>query len=310
MMNTLTPDNFASAFGTPKEALPKDAQDLIATTDFTYQPLSQEERDQVILEILKKLDSNQFTRVGQHREKIWSEVWEEYLQKFINSTDYSLEVLNPHFMNPSAIVRLNGDYVKTSHRQFELNFFKVFRLWVFQKYLANYSTIYEFGCGSAFNLVSLAKLYPDKQLIGLDWAASSAQLVSAIAKVYGFNMTGGRFDFFCVDHNLRIAPNSAFMTMCALEQIGNRHKDFLEFVLEKRPKLCIQMEPLCELYNENNLVDYLALKYHKQRGYLDGYLTHLRRLESDQRILIQQVKRMSFGSLYSEGYSLVVWQPI
>jgi hypothetical protein len=69
------------------------------------------------------------------------------------------------------------------------------------------------------------------------------------------------------------------------------------------------MEPLLDLYDQDNLVDYLAVRFHTFRGYLSGFLPRLRQLEAEKRIEILKVQRMNFGSLYHEGYSFVVWRP-
>ena len=71
------------------------------------------------------------------------------------------------------------------------------------------------------------------------------------------------------------------MTYAALEQIGNNHEAFIQFLMRKSPLLCVNVECLCELYDDNALVDYLAIKYHKKRNYLDGYLTRLQQLQAD-----------------------------
>jgi hypothetical protein len=99
------------------------------------------------------------------------------------------------------------------------------------------------------------------------------------------------------------------LTMCALEQIGDKHEEFLQFLLRQSPALCINMEPICELYDEDNLLDHLAIRYHKQRGYLEGYLSRLRQLESQGRLTILKAQRVFFGNVYHEGYSFVVWKP-
>ena len=69
------------------------------------------------------------------------------------------------------------------------------------------------------------------------------------------------------------------------------------------------MEPIEDLYDEDNLADYLALRYHRKRGYLSGFLPRLRTLETEGKIRILEIRRMFFGSLYHEGYSFVVWKP-
>ena len=84
----------------------------------------------------------------------------------------------------------------------------------------------------------------------------------------------------------------------------------MQFLLDRSPALCLNMEPLCELYDQGNLIDYMSYRYHKQRGYLDGYLTRLKQLEGESRIEIVKIQRVLFGNLYHEGYSFVAWRPI
>jgi hypothetical protein len=309
LLNELTLDDFACSFGVGSEGFSQKVRALIEQTDFSYQTLTPEERNQTILDVLKKLDANAFSKVGKERKDIWSQAWSEYLEDFLSS-NYSLDVLNPKFFKPDQVIRLNSEFVKPHNPRFELDFFQVFRLWLFEQYLESAENVFEFGCGSAFNLVALAQLYPDKMLYGLDWAPASVQLVNKIAEVYDFKMKGNPFDFFNPDRTLNLGQKSAVITMCALEQIGQNYQEFIHFLLEKSPSICINMEPLCELYDENNLIDYLAIRYHKQRAYLANYLSFLRELEADRKIAIQTVKRLRFGSLYSECYSFIVWEPL
>ena len=50
-------------------------------------------------------------------------------------------------------------------------------------------------------------------------------------------------------------------------------------------------------------------KYFLKRNYLNGYLDFLRTKSEKQEIVIDVESRMPFGSLFIEGYSLVVWHP-
>ncbi|GAI42232.1 unnamed protein product [marine sediment metagenome] len=72
--------------------------------------------------------------------------------------------------------------------------------------------------------------------------------------------------------------------------------------MKSSPVLCIHVEPTIELYDESNLVDYLAIKFHKKRGYAENYLTRLRKLEAQNEIEILKVKRLFFGSLKGVVY--------
>jgi SAM-dependent methyltransferase len=170
--------------------------------------------------------------------------------------------------------------------------------------------VYEFGCGSGYNLVALAQRYPQIQLTGLDWVESAVELVNRVGRAHDLRLQGRRFDFFNPDSSISFGPRSVAVTMAALEQVGSGYGKFLEFLLQKRPSLVVNLEPLYELYDPTNLVDYLAMRYHKTRGYLDGYLSCLRKLEAEKRIEIIHTHRPCFGSLFHEGYSLVVWRPL
>ena len=84
----------------------------------------------------------------------------------------------------------------------------------------------------------------------------------------------------------------------------------LEFFLESKPSICVHAEPLRELYDEKNLMDYLAMRYHEKRNYLVGLVPRLKELEMDGRIEILHLHRVMFGSLFHEGYSLLIWRPL
>ena len=83
----------------------------------------------------------------------------------------------------------------------------------------------------------------------------------------------------------------------------------MEYLLEQAPRLCISLEPLVELYNEEDQLDRLAIQFHKKRGYLENYLTSLQELELEHRLKITRIHRMHFGAFYDESYTFVVWEP-
>jgi SAM-dependent methyltransferase len=306
---TLTPENFAATLGITYADLPADIEAIIKKFNFNYRPLSLAERDQVILQILQKLAEGSLTRSGKERHPIWEKAWAERAEQFV-AQNYTPESLLPNYFNANAVIRLNRDYAQPDDPAFERNFSEVIRRWLFSRYLQSAPAIYEFGCGSGFNLVTLCQLYPQKRLYGLDWAASAVDLVNLIAQQQAINLTGRRFDFFAPDADLTLEADSAVITMCALEQIGPNHEPFVQFLLQQNPSICLNMEPLVELYHPDHLVDYLALQYHQQRRYLDGFLSYLKQLEAEGQIEIQTIQRVPVGNIYHEGYSFVVWRPV
>jgi len=307
-MRQVTVEDFAFSFGTTVEDIPPDCKQLIAERDFRYRVLEGEERDRAVLDVLRKTESDTQIVGGDGRQDVWEKGWDENLQCFIKS-DFDLSKLVPRFIRPDSILRFNGNYIKPINLNFELDYYSVFRLWLFKKYLSDVQTIYEFGCGTGFNLVVLAQLYPDKILHGLDFVSPSRELVNKIAQVYGWNMTGHIFDMRSPDEKLEIADKSAVITIGTIEQLAGDFEAFLQFLLKHSPAICIHVEPTIELYNEDNLVDYISARFHRKRGYTQGFLPRLQQLQNENKIQILKVKRLFFGNLMMEGYNLLIWRP-
>lgn len=307
-LNRLYEKNFAELFGVPIEKFPDDLKALINQSDFSYRNLDAGEIKDVVLKIQKKIDSPDLGIAGAEGKERWIKGWRENLDNFVES-DYDVDKLIPKFIRSNQPIRLFGDYIMPVNSEFELHFYNIFRLWLSRKYLSAFDTVYEFGCGTGFNLVELAKLYPEKKLHGLEWVSPPIEIMRLLRKQHGYNITGHLFDMFSPDKNLEIAPDSAFLAIGALEQLGKNFESFLEFVLEKRPSIFVHVDSLTELYDENNLSDYLALKHDIKRNYLRGYLTRLRELEKEGRVEIMKVQKMPCGGLYHDGYSHIIWRP-
>jgi len=301
-------EDFARSFGTSVEDIPEDCREQISKSDFKYRILAEEERDRVILDVLRRIESDKQIVGIEERRNAWERGWSENLRDFFKS-GYNLNKLVPKFIRSSQVVRFNQDYIKPSNPNFELDYFSVFRLWFFRKYLKDFDSIYEFGCGSGFNLAILAQLYPKKKLYGLDFVPSSVALVDKLGEAYNWNITGHLFDMLDPDESFKIDGNSVVFTIATIEQLANNYEPFLQFILKSSPELCLHVEPTIELYDENNLIDYLPMKFHRKRRYAENYLTRLRELETQNMVKVLKSKRLFFGSLYHEAYSYIIWKP-
>jgi SAM-dependent methyltransferase len=304
--NLFTADDFLTCFGAPAsdESL---IADEVAKYDFGWRRLTRNERDDAILGILKRLDG--FTKVGEHRHGVWTDSWEETRQRYLKSNQ-DIEALDPPFMGSTPIVRLMGDYAIPRDPSFEHYWFRVYRQWMFKKFIGASKRFLEFGCGSGFNLATIGKLKPELELTGLDWAQPAVDLVNQVAKDHKLNLTGRRFDYFNLDRSVNIGPGAAIGTFCSLEQTGVRYTDFFYWLMERKPDLVISMEPGIENYNQDNLFDYLGWRYVSHRQYLNGYFSDVRRAALEKRAEILWDCRPGFGSFYHEGYSLIVWRPL
>ena len=306
-MKTLKLEDFAKLFGISPDAMPKECRQAISDLDFRYTILEGLDREATFLRVLKTLDSD-LEVAGRHRQNRWKEGWAENLREFVAS-EYDLMALGPKFVRRKEVIRLAGNYILPADPNFETNFVTVLRLWLFKTWFAEVDHVYEFGCGTAHNLVALAKLFPHKMLHGLDWATESQQIIALLVQQYDFNITGHLFNMFEPDPSFEIAPNSGVFTVGTMEQLGHEYEPFLQFLLRQPPRICINVEILYELHDEDNLFDYVAARYLRKRGYLEGYLPRLRELEAAGQIQILQVQRV-FGGLYHEGYTVLVWKPV
>jgi len=304
----VTPADFARSFGTTAAEIEKYCGELISRSNFRYRVLAGEERDRVILNVLKKLDTDRQVIGSPERQAAWESGWKENLDDF-KQHGYDLNKLVPRFIRPDQPIRLNQDYIMPENPNFELNYFSVLRLWLARKYFGSVGAIYEFGCGTGMNLAALAAIYPQKKLYGLDFVPSSVEMVNKLGEVYKWNITGHLFDMIHPDERFEIAANSAVLTIGALEQLASRFEPFLRYLLQRSPAICVNVEPTVELYYEENLIDSLAARFHRKRGYTTGLLPHLQELESRGAIELLKVKRTFFGSLYMEGYVCMVWRP-
>lgn len=307
MPKSLSVRDFTEAFGAEEGEVARYCGELLETLDFRYKECPPETREALFLDAIKKCDDAELSASGSHRLNDWRAGWGEILQEFLASGG-DLKVLVPKDLRPNRPLRFKGNYILPLTDSFEHDFALVFRHWLFKKYCRDYSNIYEFGCGTGQNLTVMAGLFPEKRFLGMDWVPESQELIKSIAGTCGWWMEGHQFNFFEPNDELEILPNSLIYTSCAMEQLGGDYETFLQYLLEKKPSLCVNVECMQEYYDEHTLYDYVALRYHRRRNYLNGFLTRLRALEQNKVIKIIATKRTGFGSLYHEGYMYVIWK--
>jgi hypothetical protein len=126
----------------------------------------------------------------------------------------------------------------------------------------------------------------------------------------GLDIYGANFDFFKPDESLKLEDGAAVLTFGALEQTGSDYKAYLEFILARRPALCVDVAGINDFYDRDSLMDYIALSYHDRRNYLNGYYAYLKGLEAKGRLKILRHCKHDFGNLYDDPYSFVVWKPL
>jgi hypothetical protein len=239
-----------------------------------------QDEKKVMLEVLKHIEN-----VKLHPAK---ENWNDYWASFKKSDD-------PTYLYRDRVYRYRGNYV-LANMEAEVEFFKLLKQYLFQKYFSDVEVMAEFGCGSGSNLVQFNKIFPEKKVYAFDWARSAVELANKNEFVIA-----EEFDML---HPRKIDFGDAkvgVLTCGSMEQLGDQFGPFLEFLKDLKPTICVHVEPIIELYDENSLFDYLAIMYHKKRNYLGNYLTEIK----DRCV---EVARTTFGNIYNEGYNIVIWR--
>lgn len=305
----LDESEFAKSFGVSLDELPARCKKLISDKNFEYKVLIGSELESLLVAILKRIDEDTQKIGAKERESVWERGWRESLDEYVQS-NFDNKRLVPKFIRPNQAVRWQQQYVFPATENFELDYVEVLREWLFPTYFSEVDAIHEFGCGTGFNLLALARIYPQKKLVGSDFVPASVELVNKISEKHSLNLHGHIFDMIHPNENYEIAKNSGVLTFGSLEQLAGKFENFIDFLLRKKPQICVHIEPTIELYDENVLSDYLAIRFQSKRGYTKGLLPHLSNLASQGKIDLLKVKRLNFGSQMMEGYNLMVWRPV
>jgi hypothetical protein len=282
-------------------------KNLINKLDLTFEPLTPQERDAALLDIVRCLNVN-LEKTGQHRLEKWEKGWYENFELFKNGS--SIDSLVPKYFGKYNIARWKGELVYGNTKYFDYYQLIVLIDAILHEYVGTkYDNLFEFGCGPAYHLLRFGNFNPDINLIGLDWTEASQTIIKEINEL-GINnkISGHKLDFFNPDYSIEIPENSAVFTCSALEQVNSNYKEFVDFLIAKKPALCINFEPMNELLDSGSLIDSLSIMYAEKRNYLNGYIPYLEQLEQEGKIEIILKKRLCAGSLYLEGYPVIIWK--
>lgn len=278
----------------------------ISQIDTTYRYASFDEFQKYMLYVLRKIEDSGARETDKNLE-IFEKGWKENLEMLVSGRDPYLS-LKPKYFRPNKFFRYNDRLIVSNNLDLEYDIFTIIRHIIFTKYLYPFNNIYELGCGSCHNLLSLSQLFPSKKIFGLDWTTSSIDIAKRLSKIINSNIDGIIFNMLKPSSDIVLEHGSAIITMAALEQMGKQYDEILSFIIKSRPGIVIHYEPIIDLYSDDNIFDYIAMLYHKKRNYLSDYYKTLCTLEKENKIEILDVRRLYFGNIVEA--SLIVWRPL
>lgn len=290
--------------------LPPLLKKKIKKNTLNYNYLNKKEYNYYLQKIIKSLIEINIKKSGKNYKNKWEKGWNENYYKFRKSNKF-LDLIPKYFFK-NKVSRIGNNLIKTKSKYFDYKILNLITSYIFEKYLKNEEKIVEFGCGTGHNLINLNSYNSKAKLYGLDWSSSSQKILKLISIKHP-NIQGYKFNFFNPKFNksLNLSKKWCCFTVASLEQIGNNFKKYINFLIKQKPKLVINIEPINELTgggDKTHILDYLSVKYSQKRNYLEGYFSYLKKLEKKKFIKFIEVKKSHFGSLYINGYSIIVWK--
>lgn len=301
--------DLANDFGCTELDFNEEFLGFYSTLNLEYRIIKGNEEKKLISYILKKINEDTKIIGTPRRTKDWNKGWEENLNDFRKNR--TKDSILPKFIKSNSIIRLFGKFVEPSNPFFERDYSKLIQIYIHNNLISKeIENVYEFGCGSGFNLLNLSNSRKNLNLFGTDFVNNSVTLIKELANHYNLKLESELFDMTKPNYNYEIKEKSCVFTHGSIEQLAGKFSNFIDYLIQKKPENCFHLEPVIEFYDEKVLFDNLLIKFYKKRGYSEGLVPYLKKLENEGKIEITLLHKMNFGSLFMEGYNLIVWKPL
>lgn len=305
----LGPDEFSRLTGRSLSQV-HNALRSLTLPELCFRELDSHETAQIVADVERTLLDESLRHSGDDDPSVWVRGWGEVAER-LKGAPITLDTLRPQYFRGEPTCRLFGRYIRPIAPDFEYYVGLALRRIIFQEFLSDYATIAEIGCGTGINLLLLAEQFPAAQLIGADWASVCCDILAQMStqlkrpiRCEVFNMlTATGWDGHGIDQR------TACLTVHAMEQLGAGWQAFADFLVARRPGLCVHIEPLVELYDDAGAFDDRARRYHLKRGYLRGFHPHILAECREGKAELVSSRRIAFGGLFHEAYSVLVWRP-
>lgn len=278
-----------------------------------YTPLGAARTAALIEDAHKAIEARKFRIVGDEGGlAVWEKGWREVAEQVRGASHVDIETLKPQYFHLGVPFRFQGEFVHPDTDYFEYYAGIAVRRQLMAHFFKGSQAIVELGCGTGINLLLAADLFPQAALCGSDWTQATLDILTALSAVMGrpirpvlYNMLdqSGR-------ENLPISAETDVLTVHALEQLGPRARDVVDYLIAARPRRCLHIEPILEFYDPANPFDVVAREFHLARRYLQELYPALKEAAAAGRIRILGERRVQLGNGYHEAYSYIAWSPV
>jgi hypothetical protein len=286
------------------------ALDGWALPSLPYRELTKTEASEITAGVERSIEEGKLRRSGEDDPTVWVHGWGEVAARLRNQT-ITEDLLRPQYFRGEPTCRYMGRYIRPLEAGFEYDVGLALRRIIFDEFVVGHDSVVEFGCGTGINLLLLATRFADVKLVGADWAPVCKDILAEMGRQKSLPISGEVFNMLTAQgwDGREIDPNTLCLTVHAMEQLGTSWQAFADFLIARRPGLCLHIEPIFELYDETSSFDDRARRYHEKRGYLRGFHPYVMRLCREGRGELVASRRITFGGLYHEAYSVLAWRP-
>jgi SAM-dependent methyltransferase len=293
--------------GMPDLESPKQWRDSL-----TYLVLDPDEQSVIESSVREEIMTRAWRVSGDNDSAVWERGWGEVALRVETLDKIDPFALSPNYFRGEKIFRLNGRYVRAVSDDAEFLIGLMIREAILAHWLAPYSEVIEFGCGTGLNLFLLANRFPEKRYLGCDWAKPVGSILDRIARATATPVEFCQYNMLTGSglNGKEFKPGTAICTVHAMEQLHTMWEPFIKDVMRCRPAVCVHLEPFVELYSTENRFDELASMFHQKRKYLVGFIPALREMHERGEVELLECRRVSFGGKFHEAYSIAVWKPL
>jgi|TARA_R100000479_G_scaffold81415_2_gene39466 hypothetical protein len=299
-LNKITKKDLLTYFEVDEQLLSKDVVEFLDNLfPIKYNELNFEEYQEymtLVLQILNKLSFD----VDFDRN------WIIILQNIVDKQKKDIvNSLKPTWFKSDKFYVIDKKFCTTNTEVLDWKYQLAVRKIIFSKYLFDIKKVYDFGSGSGINVYLINKIFDNIKLQASDSSKVSVEILEELNNYLGIDV---EYDMIDMKQpiNIDIEKDSAVITTSSLEQVGEEIDSFIDFVLSKKPKRVINIEPILE-FSENNEFDNLMKLYCEKRNYLKYYYSKLLQLERENKIKILFKKRTRVAGLFIEN-SVIVWE--
>ena len=308
MYKNILPEKISRLIGESNDHLISKIMKNLNYDNLKVRDLSFKELSNLVEEAFLKIENAKRDPSGPSKLEKWNNGWAENLKLLKDGIDPS-QALKPGYYRPGNIIRFGKKWVYSEDTDIEYKLFEIIRSYLFEKFLKEYESIYEFGCGSVHNLYNWSNIDPSKEYYGFDWADPVLEIGKTLSNTSNINTF--KYDLFNpspINKKFEINSKSCAITIGAMEQMGSNFEKFIKVLFDSKFDLVIHVEPIVEFLDDIILTDFVAKLFMTNRNYLNGLKTYLENLKDENKIQLISSQKVELCGMMNLGWNILVWK--